>query len=321
MRRPPLAAIGRRGRREKPPATICTAGDAAHFPASRFPLFRKNALEYFEHQERRKSRDTRHRERTMTPLAASAGADGDALFAMPRVAAEHHADGSIRLRSTTPLEPHARCVGDWLEHWARKTPDRIFLGERQNPDAPWSTVSYGDALAQARGVGAWLLAQGMSARRPLVILSDNSIEHALLTLGAMHVGVPAAAISPAYSLMSGDFDKLKSMIALLDPGAIYVRSLAAFAPALAAIRPLHQAAIVCGGVRFGDAIAFREIAAVPETDDVATAFAAIGPDTIAKFLFTSGSTGTPKAVINTQRMLTSSQQAKAQTWPFLNTSI
>jgi feruloyl-CoA synthase len=150
-----------------------------------------------------------------------------------------------------------------------------------------------------------------------VILSDNSIEHALLTLGAMHVGVPAAAISPAYSLMSGDFDKLKSMIALLDPGAIYVGSLAAFAPALAAIRPLHQAAIVCGGVGCGDAIAFREIAAVPETDDVATAFAAIGPDTIAKFLFTSGSTGTPKAVINTQRMLTSSQQAKAQTWPFL----
>jgi feruloyl-CoA synthase len=253
----------------------------------------------------------------MTPLAASAGVDGDALFAMPRVAAEHHADGSIRLRSTTPLEPHARCVGDWLEHWARKTPDRIFLGERQNPDAPWSTVSYGDALVRARGVGAWLLAQGMSARRPLVILSDNSIQHALLTLGAMHVGVPAAAISPAYSLMSGDFDKLKNMVALLDPGAIYVGSLAAFAPALAAIKPLHQAAIVCGGVGSGDAIAFREIAATPETDDVATAFAAIGPDTIAKFLFTSGSTGTPKAVINTQRMLTSSQQAKAQTWSFL----
>jgi feruloyl-CoA synthase len=253
----------------------------------------------------------------MNVVAADRDTDADALFATPSIAAEHRANGSIWLRSTTRLEPHARCVGDWLEHWARQTPGRIFLGERQNPDAPWSTVSYGDALLQVRSVGAWIHAQGMSAERPLVILSDNGIEHALLSLGAMHVGVPAVAISPAYSLLSKDFDKLKRMIALLDPGAIYVSGLAAFAPALAAIKPLHNATIVCGGVRSGDAVAFRDIMATPETDAAAKAFAAIGPDTIAKFLFTSGSTGTPKAVINTQRMLTSSQQAKAQTWSFL----
>jgi feruloyl-CoA synthase len=253
----------------------------------------------------------------MTSSAVSDRTDDDTLFAMPRVAAEHHADGSIRLRSTTRLEPPARCVGDWLEHWARQTPDRIFLGERQNPDAPWSTVSYGAALAQVRSAGAWIHAQGMSAQRPLVILSDNSVEHALFALAAMHVGVPAAAISPAYSLLSKDHDKLRSMISLLDPGAIYVGDLAAFAPALAAIKPLHQATIVCGGVRAGDAISFREMIGTAETDAAAKAFAAIGPGTIAKFLFTSGSTGTPKAVINTQHMLTSSQQAKAQTWLFL----
>ena len=158
----------------------------------------------------------------------------------------------------------------------------------------------------------------MSAQRPLVILSDNSIEHALFALGAMHVGVPVASISPAYSLMSKDFDKLKSMITLLDPGAIYVSSLKPFAPALAAIKPLHSATIVSGDAESGDAISFRAIAATPETDAVEHAFARVAPDTIAKFLFTSGSTGTPKAVINTQRMLTSSQQAKAQTWPFLD---
>jgi feruloyl-CoA synthase len=256
----------------------------------------------------------------MGVLVANRDNDAGALFATPRIVAEHRADGSIWLRSITKLEPHARCIGDWLEHWARQNPHRIFLGERSSPDAPWSTVSYGDALAQVRSVAAWILAQGMSAQRPLVILSDNSIEHALLALAAMHVGVPAAAISPAYSLMSKDFDKLKSMIALLDPGAIYVSSLTAFAPALAAIEPLHTATIVSGGIGDDGAISFRSIAATPETGDMVKAFAAIGPDTIAKFLFTSGSTGTPKAVINTQRMLTSSQQAKAQTWPFLESA-
>ena len=163
----------------------------------------------------------------------------------------------------------------------------------------------------------WILAQDLSAERPLVILSDNSVEHALFALAAQHVGVPSAAISPAYSLMSKDFDKLRSMVELLGPGAIYVSGTKPFAAALAAIKPLHSAAIVSGNADDSGAISFRAIATTPETPDVENAFAAIAPDTIAKFLFTSGSTGTPKAVINTQRMLTSSQQAKAQTWTFL----
>jgi feruloyl-CoA synthase len=254
----------------------------------------------------------------MNVVAANRRDAPEALFATPDIVAEHRADGSIWLKSTAPLQPAARCVGDWLEHWARQTPDRIFLGERFGAEAPWTTVTYKDALRQVRSAAAWILAQGMSAERPLVVLSDNSIEHALFALGAMHAGVPVASISPAYSLISKDFDKLKSMIALLDPGAIYVSSLKQFAPALAAIKPLHSAAIVGGDADSSDAISFRSIAATPETGAVARAFATTTPDTIAKFLFTSGSTGTPKAVINTQRMLTSSQQAKAQTWLFLD---
>jgi feruloyl-CoA synthase len=252
--------------------------------------------------------------------AASRRDNPQTLFAAPDIVAVRRGDGSVLLRSMTPLRESARCVGDWLEHWARQAPERIFLGERPSVDAPWTTITYKDALRQVRSVGAWVLAQSMSAARPLVILSDNSIEHALFALGAMHIGVPVASISPAYSLMSKDFDKLKSMIALLDPGAIYVSSLKPFAPALAAIQPLHSATIVSGDAESGDAISFRTIAATPETVAVAGAFAAIDPDTIAKFLFTSGSTGTPKAVINTQRMLTSSQQAKAQTWSFLDST-
>jgi feruloyl-CoA synthase len=253
----------------------------------------------------------------MNAVAANRREDRYTLFATPAVVAERRADGSIWLRSTTPLQPAARCVGDWLEHWVRQTPERIFLGERAGVDAPWTTITYTDALRQVRSAGAWILAKGMSAQRPLVILSDNSIEHALFALGAMHVGVPVASISPAYSLMSKDFDKLKNMITLLDPGAIYVSSLKPFTPALAAIKPLHTATIVSGDIDGSEPVSFQTVAATPETDAVAKAFAGISPDTIAKFLFTSGSTGTPKAVINTQRMLTSSQQAKAQTWPFL----
>ena len=253
----------------------------------------------------------------MTIAAAHRPDHPETLFATPEIVAERRADGSILLKSATPLQPSARCVGDWLEHWARQTPERIFLGERSSVEAPWTSLTYKDVLRQVHSVAAWILAQGLSAEHPLVVLSDNSIDHALLALGAMHVGVPVAAISPAYSLMSKDFDKLKSMIRLLDPGAIYISHLKAFAPALAAIKPLHSARIVYGGTDGEGAISFRSVAATPETSAVAKAYAAITPDTIAKFLLTSGSTGTPKAVINTQRMLTSSQQAKAQIWPFL----
>jgi feruloyl-CoA synthase len=239
------------------------------------------------------------------------------LFATPQTVAEHRADGSVVLRSPDPLRNGARCIGDWLEQWARLKPDTVFLAERDSADTPWATVTYAGALRRVRAAASWILAQGLSAERPLVILSDNSIDHALLALAAQHVGVPSAAISPAYSLMSKDFDKLRSMISLLEPGAIYVSATKPFAAALAAIKPLHRAQIISGNASDADALAFRAVAATPEAADVARAFAAVTPDTIAKFLFTSGSTGTPKAVINTQRMLTSSQQAKAQTWTFL----
>jgi feruloyl-CoA synthase len=254
----------------------------------------------------------------MTTAAGSRPENSETLFATPEIVADRRADGTIWLKSTMPLRQDARCVGDWLEQWAQQSPERIFLGERSDVAAPWTTVTYRDALRQVRSVAAWILGQGLSAERPLVILSDNSIAHALFALAAMHVGVPAAAISPAYSLVSKDFDKLKRMVGLLDPGAIYVANMKPFAAALAAIKPLHRAVIVGGDANGDDAISFQSIVSTGETEAVAKAFAAVTPDTIAKFLFTSGSTGTPKAVINTQRMLTSSQQARAQTWSFLD---
>ncbi|MBX3678198.1 MAG: feruloyl-CoA synthase [Rhodocyclaceae bacterium] len=238
-------------------------------------------------------------------------------FAPAAVEVERRDDGVRVLRSPQPLQPYARCLGEHLERWAREAPDRCFLAERAG--AAWRRLTFGEALAKARAIGAALLARGLSAERPALVLSDNAIDHALLMLGAMHVGVPVAPVSPAYSLMSKDYAKVKAIAALLKPGLVYAADGARFSGVLNDV-DFGGAEIVVGanppaGLK---TTAFDDLLHYEAGAEVDKAFAAVDPDTIAKFLFTSGSTGEPKGVINTQRMLCSNQQAITQLWHFLD---
>ena len=238
-------------------------------------------------------------------------------FAPAAVEVERRDDGVRVLRSPQPLQPYARCLGEHLERWARETPERCFLAERAGAD--WRRLTYREALAKARAIGAALLARGLSAERPALVLSDNAIDHALLMLGAMHVGVPVAPVSPAYSLMSKDYAKVKAIAALLKPGLVYAADGAKFSGVLDDV-DFGGAEIIVGAnppARL-KSTAFDDLLRCEAGAEVDKAFAAVGPDTIAKFLFTSGSTGEPKGVINTQRMLCSNQQAITQLWHFLD---
>ena len=219
-------------------------------------------------------------------------------------------DGGSILRSPQALDAYPRCVGEMLCHWAAAPPDRTFLAERPS-DGEWRRVTYGETLTAVRGLGQAMLDRGLDRERPVAILSDNGIDNGLLQLAAMHVGIPVAPVSPAYSLMSTDFGKLAAIAEILTPGLVYAADGAAFADALSAV-DFGDAEIVTGGDR-----TFDRLLATPPTDAVDAAFRAVGPDSIAKLLFTSGSTGQPKGVINTQRMLCSNQQAIRQLWPFL----
>ncbi len=222
-------------------------------------------------------------------------------YAPAELKLEERADGSIVLRSPQALKPYARAVGDWLTHWYERAPDRTFIAERKGDG--WRRVSYRDALSDARRIGQALLNLGLNADKPVAILSDNSVDHALLALGAMHAGVPVAPISPAYSLMSKDHAKLKQIFELLKPGLVFAEQADKFAPALAAV-----------GAR---SASVKEMLETNPGSTLEVAFSRLTPDTVAKILFTSGSTGTPKGVINTHRMLCSNQQMLAQVWPFL----
>jgi feruloyl-CoA synthase len=235
----------------------------------------------------------------------------------PDVVLETHANGVIHIRAAQPLGNYHRKLSDALEQWAKAAPDRVFLAQR-DAQSQWRKLTYAQVLSEVRRIGAALLRRGLSAERPVVVLSGNDIEPALLALAAIYVGIPYAPVSPAYSLMSTDFGKLRSIIELLTPGLVFVNDGVPFARALYATLP-DDIELVVSRNPPGDrkTALFAGLVGAQDDAGVAAAHAAVMPDTIAKFLFTSGSTGNPKAVINTHRMLCANQAMLASGFAFV----
>jgi feruloyl-CoA synthase len=223
------------------------------------------------------------------------------------VVVDHRPDGTIHLRSPHPLPPYPAKLTERLEHWTAAAPERTFLAQRDAAGG-WRRVSYAQALAQVRRIGAALLGRDLSPERPLAILSGNDIEHALIGLAAMYVGIPYAPISPAYSLISTDFGKLRYIFELLTPGLVFASDGKLFGRAIeAAVTPDREVVLTRNPLATRPTTAFDTLLTERPTAPADAAHAKVGPDTIAKFLFTSGSTGTPKGVINTQRMWCANQ--------------
>jgi feruloyl-CoA synthase len=238
-------------------------------------------------------------------------------FAPARVDVEQLQGGGLILRSPLKLESYAANICSYLVDWAEQAPERTFLAER-SVTGDWRSVTYGETLASVRALAQALLARGVSEDRPVMILSDNSIENGLLQLAAMFTGFPVSPVSPAYSLMSRDFGKLKHVFELVRPKLLYASNGELFNDALLALDLDGVTLVVKEGVPAGiEAVPIDEPLATIPTSAIDAAFSRVGPETVAKILFTSGSTGMPKGVINTQRMMCSNQQAITQVWPFI----
>jgi len=232
------------------------------------------------------------------------------------IAVERRPDGVIVLKSRIPLKAYEKHIPASLAKWAGEAPSRIWLAQRTGPDRQWRKVSFGEAKRTVDGLTQALLNLKLEPGSPVAILSGNSIEHALMTQAAMQARLPAAPVSPAYSLMSHDHVKLKYLFDLIKPRVVMVQDGPSFEKALKAL-DLGGVTVIhvtrpCDGI---GSLAFADLAATPVTSEVEQSIAAITPDTVGKLLFTSGSTGMPKAVINTQAMMCANAAMMMQTRP------
>jgi feruloyl-CoA synthase len=251
------------------------------------------------------------------PLAARDHPLRAISFGNPAVRIDRRDDGTIYLKPKIALGEYPDRLTDRLHHWATLVPNRVFMAERDASHG-WRQITYAQLLASTRSIASALLARGLSADEPIVILSGNSIDHALVAFGALYAGIPFCPVSPAYSLVSKDYGKLAFLMKLLTPGLVFADDATKFAGALGAHVPGHAEIVASRGEIPGRGVTMlADLLATPPHPALDAAHEAIGPDTIAKFLLTSGSTGNPKAVINTQRMICANQVMLRETLAFL----
>ncbi|HBO6052659.1 feruloyl-CoA synthase [Pseudomonas aeruginosa] len=223
--------------------------------------------------------------------------------------------GEFYLRADEPLQPYPEHLLDRLLHWAELKPDATLVAQRGS-DGQWQRISYRQMLVNVRALAQSLLGYGLSAERPLVILSGNDLEHLQLAFAAMYAGIPYCPVSPAYALLSQDLAKLRHIFEVLQPGLIFATDAAPFQRAIEALSPVETPLVFTRGELPGR-VCERFTSLLQQSDCTLAdlAFAGTNADSIAKFLFTSGSTKLPKAVPTTQRMLCANQQMLLQTFP------
>lgn len=226
-------------------------------------------------------------------------------------------DGSILLKLDQKLEEFPEKITEKLIYWAEKTPDKTFIARRKSlAENDWEEVTYAETLKKVKSIGQYLLNLNFSKDETIVILSENSIEHALLALGALHVGIPYTPISPPYSLVSNDFGKLKHCLELMTPKLVFAQNYKTYAKALELTKQLFPDITIVTAEETADTD-FSELVNTPFTESVDQAFSKINAETVAKVLFTSGSTGLPKGVINTHKMWCANLQQITQVFPFM----
>jgi feruloyl-CoA synthase len=239
-----------------------------------------------------------------------------ALMAPPRAVRTQLDGGCFLLRSPEPLQPYARCIGEWLEQWAAQTPDAPAFAER-DPQGQWQRLTWRDTRERIGRIAQSLLDMKLPAQAPVVVLSDNGLDHLLLALAAMHVGIPVCTVSSAYCRLTKDHGKVRGILDTLGPALVYASDAAVYGPAVAASGLRCPVVFSRGWDAHPGALPFAGLLEKKEGPGVMQAFEAITPEVHAKYLLTSGSTGQPKVVVNTHRMLCANQQMMAQTWRFL----